>query len=180
MTRKFLLRLADGQTIETVLLRFTGRHTACVSTQAGCAMGCVFCATRQMGFVRHLHPGEIVAQVRHAQLALRATGHGGLRNLVLMGMGEPLHNYDTVMTALEILTDRGGQNLGPGPITISTVGVVPGILRLAEERRPYHLAVSLHGATEAERSVLVPVSARWPPAAPTLRKPSGAFSSSGR
>jgi 23S rRNA (adenine2503-C2)-methyltransferase len=162
LTRKFLLRLADGQTIETVLMGYEGRHTACLSTQAGCAMGCVFCATGQMGFVRHLRPGEIVAQVRHAQLALRAAADNGLRNLVLMGMGEPLHNYDSVMTALEIITDRRGQNLGPGRITISTVGVVPGILRLAAEQRPYNLAVSLHGATEAERSALVPVSARWP------------------
>jgi 23S rRNA (adenine2503-C2)-methyltransferase len=162
LTRKFLLRLADGQTIETVLMGFTGRHTACVSTQAGCAMGCVFCATGQMGFVRHLRPGEIVAQVRHAQRALRASGRGDLRNLVLMGMGEPLHNFDAVMTALDIITDRRGLNLGPSKITISTVGVVPGILRLAEEQRPYHLAVSLHGATEAERSALVPASKRWP------------------
>jgi 23S rRNA (adenine2503-C2)-methyltransferase len=162
LTRKFLLRLADGQTIETVLMGFKGRHTACVSTQAGCAMGCVFCATGQMGFVRHLRAGEIVAQVRQAQLALRSAGHAGLRNLVLMGMGEPLHNYEAVMTALEIITDRGGLNIGPGKITISTVGVVPGILRLAGEQRPYHLAVSLHGATEAERSALVPASRRWP------------------
>ncbi len=162
LTRKFLLRLADGQTIETVVMGFKGRHTACLSTQAGCAMGCVFCATGQMGFVRHLRPGEIVAQVRHAQLALHAAGSEGLRNLVLMGMGEPLHNYDSVMTALEIITDRRGLNIGPSRITISTVGVVPGILRLAMERRPYHLAVSLHGATEAERSALVPASQRWP------------------
>ncbi len=162
LTRKFLLRLADGQTIETVLMGYEGRHTACLSTQAGCAMGCVFCATGQMGFVRHLQPGEIVAQARHAQLALRAAGHGGLRNLVLMGMGEPLHNYDAVMTALEIITDRRGLNIGPGRITISTVGVVPGILRMAAEKRPYNLAVSLHGATEEERSALVPVSQRWP------------------
>lgn len=162
LTRKFLLRLADGQTIETVVMGFTGRHTACLSTQAGCAMGCVFCATGQMGFVRHLRPGEIVAQVRHAQLALRASGKEGLRNLVLMGMGEPLHNYDAVMTALEIISHRSGLNIGPGRITISTVGVVPGILRLAAEQRPYHLAVSLHGATEAERAALVPISHRWP------------------
>ncbi len=162
LTRKFLLRLADGQTIETVLMGFKGRHTACLSTQAGCAMGCVFCATGQMGFVRHLRPGEIVAQVRHAQFALRTVGIGGLRNLVLMGMGEPLHNYDAVMTALEIISDRRGLNIGPSRITISTVGVVPGILRLATEQRPYHLAVSLHGATEEERSALVPASRRWP------------------
>ena len=162
LTRKFLLRLADGQTIETVVMGFKGRHTACLSTQAGCAMGCVFCATGQMGFVRHLRPGEIVAQVRHAQLALLAAAGGGLRNLVLMGMGEPLHNYDAVMTALETISDRRGLNIGPSRITISTVGVVPGILRLAAEARPYHLAVSLHGATEEERSALVPASRRWP------------------
>ena len=162
LTRKFLLRLADGQTIETVLMGFKGRHTVCVSTQAGCAMGCVFCATGQMGFVRHLQPGEIVAQVHHAQRALHAAGHAGLRNLVLMGMGEPLHNYDAVMTALEIISERGGLNIGPSKITISTVGVVPGILRMAAEQRPYHLAVSLHGATETERAALVPASRRWP------------------
>lgn len=160
LTRKFLLRLHDGQTIETVLMGYTGRHTACVSTQAGCAMGCVFCATGQMGFVRHLRPGEIVAQVLHAR---RAVPEGGaLRNLVLMGMGEPLHNYDSVMAALEILCDSRGINLGPSRITISTVGVVPGILRMAEERRPYHLAVSLHGSSEEERAALVPASKRWP------------------
>lgn len=162
LTRKYLLRLADGQTVETVAMGYPGRFTACVSTQAGCAMGCVFCATGQMGFVRHLRSGEIVAQVLHAQRELRARGEVGLRNLVLMGMGEPLHNYDAVMTALEIIADTRGINLGPGRITISTVGVVPGILRLAEERQPWGLAVSLHGATEAERAALVPVSKRWP------------------
>lgn len=158
LTRKFLLRLDDGQTIETVLMGYAGRHTACVSTQAGCAMGCVFCATGQMGFVRHLRPGEIVAQVLHANRSLVGKR---LRNLVLMGMGEPLHNYDSVMTALEIISDTGGINIGPSRITISTVGVVPGILRLAEERRPYGLAVSLHGASEEERAALVPASKRW-------------------
>jgi 23S rRNA (adenine2503-C2)-methyltransferase len=161
LTRKYLLCLSDGQTIETVLMGYDGRHTACVSTQAGCAMGCVFCATGQMGFVRHLQPGEIVGQVLHAQRALRAAGGAGLRNLVLMGMGEPLHNYEAVMTALEIISDTRGINIGPSRITISTVGVVPGILRLAEEQRPYHLAVSLHGANEADRSALVPASQRW-------------------
>jgi 23S rRNA (adenine2503-C2)-methyltransferase len=162
LTQKFLLRMGDGQTIETVLMSYRDRHTACVSTQAGCAMGCVFCATGQMGFSRHLRPGEIVAQVLHVQRALRAQGKAGLRNLVLMGMGEPLHNYDSVMKALEIVTDRRGLSLGATHITISTVGVVPGILRLAEEPQPYNLAVSLHGATEAERSALVPASRRWP------------------
>ena len=162
LTRKFLLRLADGQTIETVLMGFTGRHTACVSTQAGCAMGCVFCATGQMGFSRHLTSGEIVAQVLHARRALGSGKGDALRNLVLMGMGEPLHNYDAVMAALEIVSDTRGINIGPSKITISTVGVVPGILRMAEERRAYKLAVSLHGATDEERSALVPAGRRWP------------------
>ena len=162
LTRKFLLRLADGQTIETVLMGYTGRSTACVSTQAGCAMGCVFCATGQMGFVRHLRAGEIVAQVLHVQRELRARGAAGLRNLVLMGMGEPLHNYDAVLTALEILTDDRGVALAPSRVTISTVGVVPGILRLAEENRAFNLAVSLHSADAAERAALVPASRRWP------------------
>ncbi len=162
LTRKFLLRLEDGQTIETVLMGYTGRFTACVSTQAGCAMGCVFCATGQMGFTRHLRAGEIVAQVLHVQRALRAAGEPDLRNLVLMGMGEPLHNYDAVLSALATISDQGGPNIGPSRITISTVGVVPGILRLAEEKAGYHLAVSLHGATEEERAALVPASRKWP------------------
>ncbi|MEO6754999.1 MAG: 23S rRNA (adenine(2503)-C(2))-methyltransferase RlmN [Chthoniobacteraceae bacterium] len=162
LTRKFLLRLGDAQTIETVAMGYPGRFTVCVSTQAGCAMGCVFCATGQMGFSRHLRPGEIVAQVLHARDALASDGKSGLRNLVLMGMGEPLHNYDSVLAALEIISDTRGLNIGPAKITISTVGVVPGILRLAEERRGYKLAVSLHGATDEERSALVPAGKRWP------------------
>ena len=161
-TRKFLLRLHDGQTVETVIMGYPGRSTACVSTQAGCAMGCTFCATGQMGFVRHLRPGEIVAQVLHCQRALQAESQPGVRNLVLMGMGEPLHNYDAVMTALEIVTERRGINLGPSHVSVSTVGVVPGILRMAEENRPYNLAVSLHAATDAERHALIPASRRWP------------------
>ena len=161
-TRKFLLKLTDGQRIETVIMGYPGRFTACVSTQVGCAMGCVFCATGQMGFIRQLRPGEIVAQILHCQRALQASGLPGLRNLVLMGMGEPLHNYDSVMTALAIISDRRGLNIGPARISISTVGVVPGILRLAEENQPYNLAVSLHGASEEERRALVPISKRWP------------------
>lgn len=157
LTRKLLLRLADGETIETVLMGYPGRFTACLSTQVGCAMGCVFCATGQMGFTRHLSADEIVGQVVSSR---RLLGDGP-RNLVLMGMGEPLHNYDAVLTALEIISDRAGLNIGPGRITISTVGIVPGIVRLAEENRPYNLAVSLHGATDAERAALVPVGRRW-------------------
>ena len=161
LTRKYLLKLHDCQEIETVIMGYTGRHTACISTQAGCAMGCVFCATGQMGFVRHLRPGEIVAQVHHARRVLREHGER-LRNLVLMGMGEPLHNYDNVMKALGIISDTRGANIGPSKISISTVGVVPGILRMAEENSPYNLAVSLHGSTEAERAALIPANQRWP------------------
>ncbi|RYD38813.1 MAG: helix-turn-helix domain-containing protein [Verrucomicrobiaceae bacterium] len=162
LTKKFLLRLRDGQTIETVLMGYDGRQTACVSTQAGCAMGCVFCATGQMGFVRHLRPGEIVAQVNHVRRVLKQYAPGKrLRNLVMMGMGEPLHNYDAVMHALATISDVRGASIGPAKISVSTVGVIPSILRMAEEGRPYNLAVSLHGSTEEERSSLIPVSKRW-------------------
>ena len=159
-TQKFLLGLADDQAIETVLMYFRGRATACVSTQVGCAMGCVFCATGQMGFRRHLTPGEIVAQVVHVARALRERGEK-LRNIVLMGMGEPLHNYDAVMAAMETVMDHRGLAVAPRFITLSTVGIVPGIQRLTEERRPFRLAVSLHGATDEERTRLVPTARRW-------------------
>ncbi|MCP3139040.1 23S rRNA (adenine(2503)-C(2))-methyltransferase RlmN [Pyxidicoccus xibeiensis] len=160
-THKLLLRLDDGQTIETVLMRFKGRATVCISTQAGCAMGCVFCATGQMGLSRHLTPGEIVGQVLHVSRILRESGEA-LRNVVLMGMGEPLHNYEHTLAAVDVLVDALGLALGPRFITLSTVGVVPGIRRLADEARPVQLAVSLHGATDAERAALVPAGRRWP------------------
>ena len=177
-TRKFLLALGDGGRIETVLMRFTGRVTACISSQAGCAMGCVFCATGRMGFARHLTPGEIVSQVmlidrrlrasaRNAPLAVAPSAspharHERLRNVVLMGMGEPLHNYDAVMRAVDILRDQNGPAIGARRITLSTVGVIPGIVRLADEARPIQLAVSLHAATQAGRVALVPIARRWP------------------
>lgn len=166
-TRKYLLTLADRRQIETVLMKFTGRVTACVSSQVGCAMGCVFCATGQMGFTRNLTPGEMVAQALHVRSVLRALNPDlasgeRLRNLVLMGMGEPLHNYDAVMKATDILRDPNGLALGAKKITLSTVGVVPGMIRLADENRPIHLAVSLHAATQEERAALVPAAKRWP------------------
>jgi len=168
-TRKFLVGFPGGSVVETVLMRFTGRVTACVSSQAGCAMGCVFCATGQMGFRRHLAAAEIVAQVALVARALRAEQPAGaerhaarVRNVVLMGMGEPLHNYDAVMKAVDILRDPGGFALASDRITLSMVGVAPGIRRLADEMRPVHLAVSLHAATQAGREALVPVAGRWP------------------
>ncbi|MFM8337700.1 MAG: 23S rRNA (adenine(2503)-C(2))-methyltransferase RlmN [Opitutaceae bacterium] len=164
-TRKYLLALEDDRKIETVLMRYSGRVTACVSSQAGCAMGCVFCATGQMGFTRHLTAGEIVSQAVHVARALRgaeAPSERRLRNIVLMGMGEPLHNYDAVMRAVDILRDPAGLALAAKRITLSTVGVVPGILRLARERRPLHLAVSLHAATQEGRAALIPGARRWP------------------
>lgn len=166
-TRKFLLGLDDGRQIETVLMRYAGRVTACISTQAGCAMGCVFCATGQMGFERHLTTAEIVAQALHIVRALHpalSTEHSAhrLRNVVLMGMGEPLHNYDAVLAATHILCDTAGLALSPSRMTISTVGVIPGIIRLADERQPVSLAVSLHGATQEARAAIVPVARKWP------------------
>lgn len=160
-TEKYLLRLVDSEEIETVRMLFKGRATACVSTQAGCAMGCVFCATGQMGFRRHLTPGEIVTQVLHVT-RLQEKQNRPLRNIVLMGMGEPLHNYEATMKALDIVTDHHGLAMAPKHITISTVGVVSGIRQLADEARPYKLAVSLHGATDEERQALVPPARRWP------------------
>ncbi len=161
LTRKYLLRLPDGETVETVLMYFKGRATACVSSQVGCAMGCVFCATGQMGFRRHLSAGEIVTQVLFVDDLLRREG-SRLRNVVFMGMGEPLHNYDAALTAVSILTDQKGLSLAPKHITISTVGLVPAIRRLADDPQPVMLAISLHGATDAERQALVPLSVRWP------------------
>lgn len=159
-TKKLLFRLADGQLVETVLMRYERRRTICISTQAGCAMGCVFCATGQMGFLRNLSVAEIVAQVVYFVRELKQEDDH-LTNIVMMGMGEPLHNYDYTLKALDRITDGDGINLGARKITISTVGLVPAMRRYADERRQTPLAVSLHAATDAERDKLIPINRRW-------------------
>jgi 23S rRNA (adenine2503-C2)-methyltransferase len=162
-TRKLLVELADGQQVETVVMPARGRLTACLSTQAGCALGCVFCATGQMGFARNLTAAEIVGQAMLARRVVRLHAPSQrLTNIVFMGMGEPLLNYEAVMRALDILRDSAGLAIAGKRITLSTVGVIPGIVRLADERRPCSLAVSLHAATQAERLALVPSAATWP------------------
>ena len=165
LTRKALLRLADGRTIEAVLMQYERsedgrpRNTVCLSTQAGCAMGCVFCATGQGGFERNLTPGEIVAEVVHFARVLRDEG-AHITNVVFMGMGEPLANYDATIAAVRTLHDPEGLNIGARHITISTVGVIPGIRRLAKEELPVTLAVSLHAPDDALRRRLVPTQRR--------------------
>jgi len=159
-TRKDLLRLRDGEMIEAVLMRYERRRTACISTQVGCAMGCPFCATGQMGFHRDLTSGEIVAQALHFARELHAKDER-LTNVVLMGMGEPLANYDASLSAIRRLIHPDGFRLGQRHITLSTVGVVSGIRRLASEELQITLAVSLHAATDEVRDRLVPVNRRY-------------------
>jgi len=161
-TKKFALRLPDGQIVEAVLMRYEGvRRTACISTQAGCAIGCVFCATGQMGFARNLTPGEIVEQALIIARMLEAQNER-LSNIVLMGMGEPFHNYDNTLAAIRRFIDPEGLNIGQRHITVSTVGLVPGIRRFAEEGLQVRLAISLHAATDEERSALIPINKRYP------------------
>lgn len=156
---KRLFRLHDGQLIESVLMPYEdGRMTACISSQAGCAMGCVFCATGQMGFGRHLSAGEIFEQAMVFARELAARGER-LSNIVLMGMGEPFHNYDASLAAVRQLMTRLG--IGARHITISTVGLAPQIRRFADEGLQVKLAVSLHKTDDAQRSALMPVNKRW-------------------
>ena len=159
-TVKWLWALADGARVETVLMAYPDRVTVCVSTQAGCAMACQFCATGQAGFQRQLGPGEIVEQV---VAAVRAARPRRVSNVVFMGMGEPLANYDNVWAAVTGLHRDLG--LSARHLTLSTVGVVPGIRRLAAESLPVNLAVSLHAANDALRDELVPINRRYPLAA---------------
>ena len=158
-TEKFLLRLADGRDIESVFIPDTPSNTFCISTQVGCAMACAFCLTGKMGLVRNLTAGEIAGQVRVLADALQM--REAPFNIVLMGMGEPLHNYDETMKALRILTDAQGFAMPARRITLSTVGVLPALERLAHEPVMPNLAISLHAPTDAQRGRLVPINKKY-------------------
>ena len=156
-TEKFLFELADGEQIESVALRDEGRHTFCISSQAGCPLGCTFCATGAMGWARNLAVPEILGQV----LAL-ARARGALGNIVFMGMGEPLLNLDAVLLALQALNDRRRFGVGGRSITVSTAGITPGIRRLGESPVRPHLALSLNSPFSEQRSELMPVNRKYP------------------
>ncbi len=171
-THKLLLRFPDGEAIETVLMLYPRRATVCISTQAGCAMGCPFCATGQAGFRRQLTAGEVIRQVVVADAALRSGVIEGeslpdgapdhVTNVVYMGMGEPLANLPATLASVSWLHDPDGFGLSARSITVSTVGLVPGIRRLAELGLPVTLAVSLHAATDDLRDELVPINVTHP------------------
>jgi 23S rRNA (adenine2503-C2)-methyltransferase len=183
LTRKALFRLPDGAVVESVLMVYPDRATVCVSTQSGCAMGCVFCATGRMGLLRNLSPGEIVEQVLWAARDLRTieprtknrepkdrvsvlgSRFSVLTNVGVMGMGEPFANYDRWWRSVERLHDPEGFNMGARNLTVSTVGLAPGIHRLAGESLPINLAISLHAPDDALRSEMMPVNRRYPIAA---------------
>ena len=165
-TRKTLFQTHDKRLIEAVLMKYDpsthrgqGRRTLCISSQAGCAMGCVFCATGQMGFKRHLTSGEIVAQVMYYARMLHDQDEK-VTNIVLMGMGEPFHNYEETMAAIDRLNDPDGYAFGARRFTISTVGLVSKIRQFADEKRQVNLAISLHAAEDEERGKIMPVNKR--------------------
>lgn len=160
-TVKTLFRLPAGEKIETVLMHYDERETLCISSQAGCAMGCVFCATGQMGFHRNLSAGEIVEQVVHYACEL-AKSNRKVTNVVVMGMGEPFHNYEAVMTAIKRLNDPKCMNMGARRFTISTVGIIPIIRQFTTEKSQVNLAVSLHAANNALRNTLIPANRKYP------------------
>ncbi|MEX0692617.1 MAG: 23S rRNA (adenine(2503)-C(2))-methyltransferase RlmN [Gemmatimonadales bacterium] len=158
-TLKFLWRLHDGQAVESVWIPEGNRRTLCISSQAGCAFGCTFCATGRMGFGRHLTAGEIALQVREMLLD---PSLGRPSNIVFMGMGEPLHNWDHVSTALSILNDPTGIGIGARHITVSTVGVIPGIQAFAQRPEQFGIALSLHSPFSAVRATMMPIERKWP------------------
>jgi 23S rRNA (adenine2503-C2)-methyltransferase len=162
-THKLLFVLPDGAQVESVLMSYERRRTTCISTQAGCAMNCSFCATGQGGFQRNLTSGEIVAQVLYFARELAISNpQSPITNIVFMGMGEPFANYDQVMAAIRRLNDPQGFSLGARRMTVSTVGLVQGIRKLAREDIQVNLAVSLHAATDELRNQLVPINKRYP------------------
>jgi 23S rRNA (adenine2503-C2)-methyltransferase len=173
-TIKFLWRLFDGALVESVLMRYTGRITLCISSQAGCGMNCPFCATGQAGLTRNMSAGEIVDQIVRANQVIAAGGLGGSKakmqgapervtNIVFMGMGEPLANYNRVMTAVRTMVAPQPEGLGMSArgITVSTVGLVPAIHKLAEENLPVTFALSLHAPDDELRDELIPVNSKW-------------------
>ncbi|HEU5101025.1 MAG TPA: 23S rRNA (adenine(2503)-C2)-methyltransferase [Roseiflexaceae bacterium] len=186
LTRKALFQLPGGEVVESVLMVYPDRATACISTQAGCAMGCVFCATGRLGLLRNLSPGQIVEQALWAARELKEKGselkvrnvprengfeahtsqpsalNPKLTNVVFMGMGEPFANYDRWWQSVERLHDPRGFNMGARSLTVSTVGLVPGIRRLADEALPINLAISLHAPDDTLRSEMMPVNRRYP------------------
>ncbi|HVU28425.1 MAG TPA: 23S rRNA (adenine(2503)-C(2))-methyltransferase RlmN [Verrucomicrobiae bacterium] len=174
-TQKFLWKLADGQFIESVLIpanpalygEASDRHTLCISTQVGCAYGCRFCASGLNGWKRNLAPHEIVEQILSVERSIADSHHPSLvarhiDNIVVMGMGEPLANYENLLKALKILNAPWGGGIGARKITISTSGLAPQIIRLAEEPHQFNLAISLHGATDEVRSRIMPVNRKFP------------------
>ena len=160
-TTKVLFQLPDKHAIETVLMLYDERRTLCISTQAGCAMGCVFCATGQMGFKRNLSSGEIVEQVIYFARMLNERGER-VTNVVVMGMGEPFHNYDATLAAIDRLNDSDGFDLGARRFTISTVGLIPKIRQFADEKRQVNLAISLHAANDSLRTTMLPIDKKYP------------------
>ncbi len=172
MTRKVLWTLPGGDPLETVLMIYPDRATVCVSSQSGCPMQCVFCATGKLGFLHDCTPGEIIEQVLWAERELKAflaasnpqakIENRRLSNIVFMGMGEPFNNYDNWWTSVERLHDPDGYDMGARNFTVSTVGLVPGILRLADEALPVNLAISLHTPDDDLRSAMMPVNKRYP------------------
>ncbi len=175
-TIKTQFNLNDGKSIETVLMKYDprsgitqkfggrtrqGRRTLCISTQVGCAMGCVFCATGQMGYKRNLSSGEITAQVIYYARQLRELGEV-VTNVVVMGMGEPFHNYENTMAAIDRLSDPDGYNFGARRFTISTSGLIPAIRRFTREKRQVNLAISLHAADDVLRTSMLPINKRYP------------------
>jgi 23S rRNA (adenine2503-C2)-methyltransferase len=160
-TVKFLLGWKDAVTAETVLMRHDYGNSVCVSTQVGCKMGCNFCASTLGGMIRQMSAGEMVEQLLHSERLLRTEG-GRASSVVLMGSGEPMDNLDEAFKFMDIIHDEKGLNIGLRHITISTVGLVPGIIRLADDGRPVTLAVSLHAATDELRSSMMPVNKAYP------------------